>query len=236
MPYKKKTTKGKRPYRKPKTYKKKPSTIVNLSTGVPHGFANKGFIRFASQTEGNLGGGTLIDAPQVFYGNSVYDPLATSGSEQPPGFDLVLSANGPFLRYRVLKANCKVTFVNLADVATRVAIYVADAAIDMSLITAYNLTSSDKVRSTILTPKSGARDMCTIKRSWNFVKMFKKKVVTDNDYQAAYNANPADLIYVYIIAQSLDGSSYVNVQYSYEMVQHTMLEDIQLGEGTVIPD
>lgn len=225
--------KGKKPARKSP---KKKSTTVNFSTGVPHGLGNRGFIKFASQTEGNLGGGTLIDAAQYFNGNSAYDPLGAGGTEQPPGYDCLLTSTGPYLRYRVLSGTFKTSFVNLGAYPTRVAMYVSDAQTDMSLITAYNLANSDKVASVILTPSGGSRDMVTIKRSWNFVKMFKKKVVTDNDYQAGYNANPADLIYIYIIAQTLDGSNYANVQYAYECVQNTMIEDIQMGEGVALPD
>lgn len=222
MPYKKRNNK-KKVVRKRKTH-----SIINLTRGEAHGLPQQAKITFAMQHEANLAAGAATDAVNTYNLNSPYDCLSGLGSAQPPFYDSVLSATGPYLRYRVSKASAKVRFFNLAATPVRVFMYLADAAVDMSLITAYALNNNKNLIQVTLSPKGGDKDSIQLSRMFDFVKLFGKKVITDNDYQGSYTANPQDLIYLYIGAQSLAGATDCNVSYSVDIRQYTRLEDTQV--------
>lgn len=229
MPVKKSYAKRKRTTKRGRAkrrYKKsKPSFGIALSRGSGTGLGPKANIVFASQNEETINTG--IDAVYQYYLNSAYDPLGANGSAQPPQYDSLLAATGPFLRYRVTAAQVKTTIVNLAAVPVRAFMYVSDSALDMSLITSYILQNDNMVTSTIMTPSGGARDIVTLKRYYNFAKLWGKQVYTDDEFQAGYNASPADLFYVYIGVQSLDGATTVNFTHTYDIRQYTQLESAQ---------
>lgn len=235
MPFKKKTT---RKYtRKRRVVKKKKSLgIVNFSSGVRHGLGPHGRIKFGSQLEGVFGNGVSIDDIGQVQANSCIDPWSSLGSAQPPFFDCLLTSNGPFLRYRVTGVKFSVSIVNLAAAPARAFLYISDAATDMSLMSSYMLQSNNLVTSTVITPSGGAKDMVTLTKTYNFSKIYGRKVITDNDYQAGYNASPSDLIYIYFGLQSLNGSA-VSANWSANMIQYTRLEDVQTGgEGITLED
>lgn len=210
-----------KPRSKPR-HRRKTGKVLNLSLGVPNGIAPLAKIKFANQYEGTLA--TTADDIDTFNANSAYDFKAALGGEQPPNYDILLNTDA-WIRYRVMKLDTKTTFVNLGSVPIRVAIYLSDHAVDMSNLGSYELQSSDRCKSTILTPSGGSKDAVTLRQNYDFVKLYGEKLITEQNYKGAYNGNPSDVIYFYVVAQSLDGTTAVNVSYSLDAVQHTVLED-----------
>lgn len=220
MPYTKKYVKRKRRTRR----KKRSTDIVNLSIGQRSGVAPQGKIKFSYEASQTLGSGAAADAVAQYYANSAYDFYGANGANQPPWYDCFVNAT-TWIRNRVVGINTDFTFVNLAAKATRVAVYISDAALDMGTLATYQLNNDKMVHSEILTPSGGNRDSVRIRKYFSFSKLFGKKVLTDDNYKHAYNANPSDLIYLYALAQTLDGTATTNVICEVSAIQYCRLED-----------
>lgn len=205
--------------------RKKKSPIVNLSAGAGTGLAPKAKITFAQMYEGQMT--AVADDYDYLTLNSCYDMGQSLFSSQPPYFDSLLASGGPYLRYRVTSANVKATFVNQSDDTVRVFMYITDSLVDLSSISSFNLSNSRLIASEILTPAGGSKDRWKINRHYDFASLFGKQVLTDDEFQAGYNANPTDQIYLVVGVQPLDGSSTTNCWWSVECRQYTQLESHQ---------
>jgi hypothetical protein len=210
--------------------RKKTSNIVNLTMNQGTGLAPKARVVFATQNEA-VHSLAAADFVNKLNANSCYNPGGSDFSEQPPYFDCLCTSTGPYLRYRVLSASIKVQLVNLAAVPTRAFMYISDSAIDLSALASYVMSPSKSLVSVILTPSGGSKDMVTLSRHYDFPKMFGKNVRVDDDFQAGYNANPGDLLYIYFGVQNLDGTTGVNYSHSFDLKQYTSLESYQITQG-----
>jgi hypothetical protein len=206
--------------------------IPDLSAGMRTGLAPVQGIRFGLTSQASFS--TTADAVNSYSINAAYDPEGSTGASQSSWYDALCNAT-TYLRSRVLAADVECTFSNQAAVPVRAALYLSDQSLDMSAQTSYYMKEDGKLlKSVILGPAGSNAQVKTIKMHFDFVKIFGSKVAEDDDYKGAYNANPADLLYLYVLCQSLDGSTALAATYSLAMIQHTRLEDMSTGANNSI--
>lgn len=202
---------------------------ISLGPALPQ----KMRIKWQQQSQYTMGAGTIADDVIQLYANSGYDFYGSGGSEKPPTYDLFQNANS-YLRHRVLGIKVKASFINLGTKATRVCVYLSDQALDMSNIASYNLNNSQFLHQEIVTPSGGSRDMVTINKYFDFVKLYGNKVLLDDTYQCPYNSvSGLDIIYLYIVAQTCDATTTCNVLTTIDAMQYTDLEDLSIAEASL---
>lgn len=227
MPRKAKNVKSKR------KRKSRPRYVLNLSAGQPHGLAPLAKIKWSYESSQTLGDGTTTaNASYQFTANSAYDFYAASGTNQPPWYDTFCNGT-TWIRNRVLGLNTDFTFINLGTAATRVAVYVTDSSVDMKSLSTYQLNNDKMVKSAILSPAGGSKDTVRFRKYFSFTKLIGKKILYEDSYKHGYNADPSDKIYLYIVAQTLDGSNTCEVMCEQSTIQTARLEDLNPGANHI---
>ena len=150
---------------------------------------------------------------QVFRLNSCFDPDLTGTGHQPYYFDQFCSSGGPYLSYRVLGA--RVVIEACIDYGTP---------LPGMIVAGPSISSSTPPRSLIggevqpmlelpgwtgmqLSPNSPLRKL---KFQFDIGKLFgvpKNGTQIEEEYEALYNANPADVMFFHICFQAADASS-----------------------------
>lgn len=172
-------------------------------------------------------------AYNTFNLNSLYDPNASVGGAQPRFYDQLFSASGPYLNYRVMGARIKVRFINdntSAGALSHVGVFIRDgSAGNVSTVNEPIELPNNTFR--ILETMNAGNQHTLITKYVNIANEMNVAQVQDNeDGQAQYNANPADMICADVWFRPLDlvtGTTiYADVTIDY-IVQCCDLQTVQ---------
>jgi hypothetical protein len=156
-------------------------------------------------------------ATQQMRVNSLFDPDLTGTGHQPRGYDQWCSATGPYTVYRVLRSRVTVQAAirsnqtETNEQLMSLACGYSDLSTIPSLPTSAQATVSPYGElngwKSALIPSGGAP---TVKMAFqspiNQIEGVKpSSVLTEDDYAAAYNANPANTAFFTVKANGLDG-------------------------------
>lgn len=139
--------------------------------------------------------------------NNLYDPDAAGNwfsNGQPLFFDQILSATGPYQKFRVNGWKAKIVLCNASTAgggssgAVAVDCIVNQGAVSTTDIDTYTeLASTPGRRRVFLSPRDGSQSMQTIYMNGK-LKDFVKPTENDDDYCGTYNTSPANLLYLSI--------------------------------------
>jgi len=137
--------------------------------------------------------------------NSIYDPDYTNvfGNGQPLFFDEILSATGPYQKYRVNGWKCKLQILNHSPVQASgspmpVDLYLMQGATDsLDVDTFSELQSSPGVQTHLLGhTSSGSAAYKTWYVNGRLKSFIPTTTATDDDFVGAYNGDPAKSVYL----------------------------------------
>lgn len=146
-------------------------------------------------------------AYNTFNLNSIWDPLASLGGGQVRFYDQLFTASGPYLNYRVMGARIKVRFINdntSAGALSHVGVFIRDgSAGNVASVNEPIELPNNTFR--ILETMNAGNQHTLITKYVNIANEMNVAQVQDNeDAQAQYNANPADLIQADVWFRPLD--------------------------------
>lgn len=165
--------------------------------------------------------------------NSLWDPYALLGGGQPRFYDQLFASSGPYLNYRVMGARIKVRFINdntSAGALSHVGLFIRDgAAGNIGTVNEPIELPNNTFR--ILETMNAGNQHTLITKYVNIASEMNVAQVQDNeDAQAQYNANPADLIQADVWFRPLDLTTgttiYADVTIDY-IVQCCDLQTVQ---------
>lgn len=211
-------------YTRRRRYKKSNWKLNKLSSKV--GFPRQMLVKLNYQDEQTLSG-AVVDGHQYKL-NSANDFDSTGVGHQPPLYDTLYSATGVYLRNRVYAVKLVLRAFNLAAVPAEIIVMHSDASIAASTVSVGNadVTNSPMTAKTVLGPSGSSRDSCVIHKFFDMRKLIGKKVMTDDDFKHAYNADPTDVQYGLVVASSLDGTTNVNIQYQIDAIMYCRAEEL----------
>lgn len=210
---------ARKPVRKVRRYAKKKVRSVGISR-IP--FTNTYFtqLRYAVQVPITVTAGA--QSYNTFRVNSLYDPDSTGIGGQPKFYDTLCGASGgtaPYASYRVHGCKYKVNFVNTNSSQTSIS-YVAarvrdaDTPVISSAVAGYETfreTPNCKVKMLF----NGTNVACS---KWMKGYISMKKVLSvkdlrdDPDTAAAYNANPAEGVFLDLHVRTQDATTTATFQ------------------------
>lgn len=147
---------------------------------------------------------------QVWNLNSLYDPDATGVGHQPLYFDQMVTATGPYQRFRVLSVNVKFTVTNISADPVLFAFYFQPGALDFP---SRELLIEKPECKPIYLPQSGGGPVTrTYSRTIPIEKCFgitRARLLADDVYSGLYNANPSQIALGVVMMYALPGSGVV---------------------------
>lgn len=205
----------KRVFKRKKKSKLDPNAIVNITPAKgQHGLPPRIQCRLLYQDQSEFITTALNN--YKFVANGLYDTDFTGIGHQPPFFDDI---SGIYERHRVIGGKIRVTLVNLAAVPVRVFLQFADD--EGNAITGnqstYDYNNSANMKSLILTPSGGSRDMTTLTLGKNFATTCGRELYNSNIYVGTKTANPSRKLCWNFGAMSIDGSTALNIQWSADI-------------------
>ncbi len=145
----------------------------------------------------------------VFRGNSLFDPDFTGVGNQPQFYDIWCGASNSSLyaRYRVLGSAIKLEINNLQSADPQLIALVPSRNNAGFAATSIALSEIPRVRTVTLTPLFGSKSDYVLKHYQDSKHALQvQSAASDQDMQAAYNANPANQWYWHIICQNIAGN------------------------------
>lgn len=144
----------------------------------------------------------------IFKLNSCYDLDYNNefGNKQPLYFDYLCTANGPYANFQVNAWKTTIKFINLSDKALNVyydhgqnkGIFESD--------TPTEIQNRQGVSHRMVTAQGNAKPMC-IFTSYRTIKPFYPKYDRDSNLAGSFSADPFNLVYGTLLAQTIDGST-----------------------------
>lgn len=210
-------------FRKKRTFRRKKKAIVYRNPWPP-----SARYKFRFSEYGNLTSATNASDVSTFYLNSLYDPHASFGADQPRYFDQLCGLR-LYNRYLVEKVDVKITFINKSTTKDALCGFKiqsnstsADASTSDGLLL-LNEFPNGKCRTLLPSPDGGSRTTFKIvgKELWSIVTASRAMYNTDPaQFSGTYAADPADIVYLYIYGadnpQDVDGCSidwYVDITF-----------------------
>lgn len=185
-------------------YKRFTSNKSNLykNTKISTGVANKSILRF--QYEDVYG---ITPAGQrEFKLNSLYDPDSSGVGHQPYGLDQWAAF---YNKYRVFAVKMEVTAAN-SDPSAAVIIALTASPTQQSLFYVSRFQELPRVKTLVLSSEVGGTSSKRLKYKAYLPKiagLTSAQYRADEDYEATFGADPADLIYGYFGVQALNSYS-----------------------------
>lgn len=189
---------------------------LGLLWKAPPAFVDNKIVRLKYSQQVNLSVTSGVMTYNSFRLNSIYDPDLTGTGAQPRYYDQLLSATGPYLRYRVLGAKVKVTFVNdnsSSGAIGYVGIYARDstaAAISSTDLTA--LSELQNAKYAVLGNYNSNAGIIKMVQHYTIAKLMGVTDIADNeDAEAAYNGNPTDSVLLDVYYYPMDGTTTTSI-------------------------
>lgn len=148
----------------------------------------------------NIGGGTNFNA--ILGGNTLYDPGAATGSQQPLGFDQLSQL---YSYYRVFASKLSIAvFANTSSATTNIMASIVPYVTNSPLASGYNYIDQPYARygyAQIYRNPLKISNFMTTKKIWGETDLH------DHNYYATTGANPGNLWYWHVNANNIDGST-----------------------------
>ncbi len=131
---------------------------------------------------------------QVFNLNSMFDPDATGVGHQPLYYDQLLTATGPYQRFRVTRARVRLTVTNISANPVMFAFYLQSGPLDFP--GRELLCEKPLCKKVFLSQSGGSPTVKTIVFDVPIEKVFgitKARLLADDVYAGIYNGNPSQL-------------------------------------------
>jgi len=165
---------------------------------------------------------------QAFYQfrvNSLFDPDLSGTGHQPRGFDQLCSSAGPYLTYRVHGVSVRLVIPPSGANIWNIAAGFADTSTLSSGVSGQGIALSYAEHpgwvGTVLPADSGAAHQMVLKATMAEIQNVPQTAIdTDDQYAAAYNANPVDTAYFSVIGNVVSvatGSIFVGVLMEFDV-------------------
>lgn len=156
--------------------------------------------------------------------NSIYDPEVSVavGQTQPLGVDQWANF---YNRYRVIGVSVKVTARNAGGDAAYVGMVANNDTGNLLTEAAYE---QSRTTMKMVGATSGGHDVCVLKKWYNLANLTgrpKSAYISDDRYQAQFDADPAEAIHLHLCTQPVSASVSLNMHYSIRMVYLVELFD-----------
>lgn len=204
--------------------RKRSSTLSKENFGHPFPAVKKTVMTYENELT-QVGTTGALQAAQIAC-NSMYDLDRSGtvyGNKQPLYYDTLLTASGPYRRYRVTSWRTTYTLVNMT--AVPVTIWVLPPTTSTTEIdSAAEADNFPGVKRVYLSAKDGSKNMDTITVTgniWDAIPLF----ADSDNAQGTYASDPASVVYGGILAHTSDGTTVANV---YVAIKHEM--DVELSE------
>lgn len=170
----------------------------------------------------------------VFRLNSPYDPDKDATlTGQPRYFTTLLGAQdttAPYKNYRVYKCAYKVTITNPSEqpfwIVANVCNYTSGWVSDKRPTTLREAKERSDCRVKYISGSNGGKAVHYIKGTTTMAKWFGDKSVMDSDgYQAKYNTNPANIVYLDLVSFAEVPATTPNCRVSVSLTMYAMLSD-----------
>jgi len=192
-------------------------------------------LRYADTYQFNSTTGSLTT--QQIRVNSLYDPDGSGTGHQPRGFDQWCASAGPYNRYRVLAVRIALQVTQDSDTAGQPGQLVAGFS-DLSTLPtvpsgsgSVNCAGQSELRgwkSCVVNPFAEPARMEFAARVCDIEGVTESSVLSEDNYSAAYNANPVDVAWFSMQALTLGSSTGVTyAQFEIEF-------DIQFEEPILL--
>ena len=198
---------------------------------APPPFVDNKIVKLKYHAAANLSVTAGAMTYQTFRLNSIYDPDLTGVGGQPRYYDQLLSATGPYLRYRVIGCKVKIQFVNdntAAGALGYVGMYARDstaAAISSTDLT--GLTELPNTKYTVLGTMNSSKGIIPMKAYWNIAKVMGIQDIADSeDAEGAYNGNPTDSVLLDVYYYPLDGATTTSIYALVDLEYIVQLMDL----------
>ena len=149
----------------------------------------------------NPASGTI--ASYVFTMNGIQDPNVTGAGHQVLGFDEIMPL---YDHFTVIGSRARVTFIN-QNATTPIQVVLSLR--DNSTVTNDDaqIIENGLCRYATLGGSNGGRNQATLQMNCSPTKFFGQKVVGEDKYQGTISNNPADQVYLHIMAYAMDGTT-----------------------------
>lgn len=192
---------GKRKFRSKYT---KPSTISRVrGVGYPDRIVTK--LKYVD----SFGLSSSPVANYIYRGNSLYDPDVTTGGHQPLFYDQYIAV---YEKYRVFGSSIRIQVVNESTVPAYVIITPSTSPVTLTTVSAIleqNRASSLRVILPNGYNSSSQKRYCSTKQATGVTY----KEILDQDYAATYGANPINLWYWNLFAESIDNTTNLSLRF-----------------------
>lgn len=198
---------------------------------APPAFVDNKIVKLKYHAAANLSVTAGAMTYNSFRLNSIYDPDLTGVGGQPRYYDQLLSATGPYLRYRVLGCKVKIQFVNdnsSAGALGYVGMYARDStAAAISSVDLTGLTELQNTKYTILGNMNSSKGIRVLKNFYNIAKVMGVQDIADNeDAEGAYNGNPTDSVLLDVYYYPLDGATTTSIYALVDLEYIVQLMDL----------
>ncbi len=176
--------------------------------------------KFKTATKFLLSGATIDGITLQL--NSLNDYAGGFGNTVAPGKEQLLSATGPYIKYRVYKSKVTIEAINLSPtVAVQMAAYTTDNGATVTSI--QDMRAQPYSLHTNLDVQGGQSKKTLVSGPTRVTTLTGRY---DNEEQSAnYNANPGELVYLHLQAEDLKGATNVDVALNVTIEQWAILSD-----------
>lgn len=196
---------------------------VQRDPGAPAPFSRmkRVTLRYADQYQITSTSGVV--ASQVWRLNALYDPDFTNTGHQPLYYDQFISSSGPYSQYVVTGARVALKVSNIASPAGAITAFaMGPSTVSTSPPRNINSIPAQAIEIPGWTGglQNGYADPEAFKFQFDIAKLFgitQKQLLAEDDYSAAYNANPNNVMYFQLICAALNGETCsINVTAEFE--------------------
>lgn len=196
-------------------------TITALKAAV---VPDRLIVRLPYVNYANLNGAAGVPLDVQFRLNSIYDPEVSVGvgQSQPLGAD---QWSAFYNRYRVIGANVYLMARNTNTDAAYVGICANN---DMTALLNEAAYEQSRTQLKMVGSTAGGHDVCVFKKYYNLANLSgrpKIAYISDDRYQAQFDADPQEQIHLHIMAQPASPSLSVSLHYSLKIMYLVELFD-----------
>jgi len=200
-----------------------PSLARAVSSGFPD--RKRLTLKYSDTYEMSSSSGSVV--LQQFRANSLFDPDLTGTGHQPRGYDQWCSSTGPYQMYRVLahravvRASCSFNAALEGQIACGYSDLSSVPSLPSSAMT--NIGTQAELRgwkAAILPIGSPTQTMAFEARIADIEGVAESSILSEDNYGALYNANPADVAFFSVQANIMaagSGAIFVQVEHEFDV-------------------
>ncbi len=217
MPYKRK----RRYKRKPRTTHKSKKMTLYRRPMFDGAFPNTFIAKFRSSFRTTMSGAAAVQSS--FPLNNLNDPGGAQSNVHPPGYDHLLSADGPYIRYRVYKSRIIINCINAsATVPVQLAAYLSD---DSTSLTSIQDARAQPYCKYGIVDIAGGQSKRTLKLGAKTRQIIGRKNDTDNLANWNTATGPSEKWYCHLMAADIKAASNMDIVFTITIEQWAILSD-----------